>query len=160
MEKINEAMCMDRELRSKWTEPSVNPKCDICDKHFEPAYLSIHKARMHKTDQGKRAAGLKCDACDSEFRDTQDLKNHEKICLEGQKNLKLRQKNAELNPKSGKRPDPLIDPKCDICEKTFVTGQGLNIHKAKMLRTDQDKRAAGVKCEVCDSEFTWEHARK
>ena len=77
---------------------------------------------MHRTDLDKCAAGVKCDVCDSEFKDTQGLKNHKKICQEGQKNLKLRQKNAELNPKSGKRPDPSTDPNWDICEKTVATG--------------------------------------
>ena len=53
-------------------------KCDICDKQFNnKAYLIVHKERIHKINQEKRATRHKGDECESESSDTKSLKNHE-----------------------------------------------------------------------------------
>jgi len=85
-----------------------------------------HKTRMHKTDQEKRATKPNYYESDSESSNTKSPKNkHESV----------------TSPKQTENRKNHNTSKCDICDKQFNNKAYLIVHKERIHKINQEKRA-------------------
>ena len=143
-------------------------KCDICNKQFNnTAYLKVHKEIIHRTNQEK----LKCEVCGKEFNNRAIMRDHKtRMHKTDQEKRAIKPNNSESDPESSNAKSPknkhesVTSPKhtenrkthntskCDICDKQFNNKAYLIVHKERIHKINQEKRATRHKGDECESE--------